>query len=35
VRDIVVTAASAKLELTLDVAPRTVKPKPPTDADRY
>ena len=35
VRELVVTAASAKVELTLDVAPRTVKPKPPTDADRY
>ena len=34
-RDINVSAAPAKLDLVLDVAPRIVKPKPPVESDRY
>lgn len=33
--EITIGATPAKLDLVLDVMPRTVKPKPPIDADQY
>lgn len=34
-REIEIAAASSKLNLSLDISPRVVKPKPPIEADSY